>query len=58
MKQAESLPKEIRKALFDFIDSTYDGTNKSDVMYNLHLEIEDVLWDVEHKRLEENPYWN
>ena len=54
MVQADSLPKDIKKAIFDFIDLSWNGENEADVMYNLHLEIEDIFWDVERKRQRDN----
>ena len=53
-EQVDSLPKDIKKAIFDFIDLYWNGENEADVMYNLHLEIEDIFWDVERKRQRDN----
>ena len=48
------LNKEIKQQLHDYIRMNYNGGNQAEVMYNLHLEIEDIFWDVQQEIQEEN----
>ena len=48
------LNKELRQKLHDYIKMNYDGDNTEVVMYNLLLELQDILWDVQQEIQEEN----
>lgn len=48
------LNKELKQKLHDYIKINYNGNNDADLMYNLHLELEDIFWDVKQEIQEEN----
>ena len=52
------LPKDIEKSLFDYIYIEYNGDNEEEVMYNLILCLQDILFDVKEQILEENGFYD
>lgn len=48
------LNKELKQKIHDYIRMNYNGKNSAEVMYNLHLEIEDIFWEVKQEIQEEN----
>ena len=53
-KENNMLDKETKTHIYNYIRSQYNGNNASEVMYNLHLEIEDIFYDVQRDIQEEN----
>ena len=48
------LNKELKQKIHDYIKMNYNGDNTEVVMYNLFLELQDILWDVQQEIQEEN----
>lgn len=48
------LDKETKQRLHDYIKINYNGDNDGDIMYNLFLELQDILFDVKEEIQYEN----
>jgi hypothetical protein len=48
------LDKETKKYIYNYIRLNYNGHNEAEVMYNLHLEIEDIFYEVQRDIIDEN----
>lgn len=52
------LPKDIKKSLFDYICIKYNGDNEAEIIYDLILDLQDILFDVKQQILEENGFYD